>query len=201
MVKPVLPLYFIVFLVFTITQVALGEGSKQLTPGQSGGALTSSTNDKAGYLAHDANFSSPDGTGNHSLSFLKPAGFSRNGATYSKDHRLKIRVRNGGILYFGVRRAIHNKTGNHQNNLKITVRRTNVATGVDDPDYVFTTTLLRDPSSTRSMLLMPNQDGVINTYAEAQAGPNRPAIGGQPAVANGYKPITITNFNSIDYDY
>lgn len=194
-------LYFFLLLLLTTAQVSFGEGSKQLTPGQSGSALTNPANDKAGYLVHDANFPSVDGTGNHSLSFLKPAGYSRNGVTYSKDHRLKIRVRNGGILYFGVRRAIHNRTGNHQNNLKITVRRTNVATGVDDPDFVFTATLLRDPSSTRSMLLMPNQDGVINTYAEAQAGPNRLAIGGQPAVANGYKPLAIYNYNSPDYDY
>ncbi|AKQ44457.1 hypothetical protein TH63_00485 [Rufibacter radiotolerans] len=190
--------------------VSFAEGSKQLTPNQSSAALTDPANDKAGYLAHDANFPSASGVAITSLSFLKPAGFSRNGATYSKDHRLYIRVKAGETLYYGVRRAIHEQTTANQADLIITLRRINAVTGTDDDTYSTSTTLIRNTNSTRGMLLSNTigngkdaiaQSGVIQTPAQALTGPNRPALGGKAAVTSGYAPLTITNNTGVDYDY
>ena len=197
MIKPLqLLIVFLLLIPFTI----YGEGSKQLTPNKSTSPLTNVDNDKSGYLAHDANLPSATGVAISSLSFLKPAGFSRNGATYSKDHRLYIRVKAGERLYYGVRRAIHDQTTANQADLVITLRRTNVATGVDDGTYSTVTTLTRDTRSTRQMLLAA-QYGVIGSAAEAEVGPDRPAIGGKAAVTMGYSSLSIINNTATDYDY
>ncbi|MBC3538939.1 T9SS type A sorting domain-containing protein [Rufibacter sediminis] len=177
-----------------------GEGSKQLTPNASTAALTSTLNDRVGYLAHDANFPSATGVAITSLSFLKPAGFSRNGATYSKDHRLYIRVKAGETLYYGVRRAVHDQTTANQADLTITLRRTSVD-GVDDAGFSQANTLRANTNSTRDMLLVANQNGVIDNATEANNGPNRPARGAFAAVTNGYTPLSITNTTGVDQDY
>ncbi|WP_210486733.1 T9SS type A sorting domain-containing protein [Rufibacter aurantiacus] len=195
----ILRLLVFAFVFFPLTLFA--EGSKQLTPNKSSSALTSPLNDKVGYLAHDANLPSASGVAITSLSFLKPAGFSRNGATYSKDHRLYIRVKAGETLYYGVHRAIHDQTSANQADLTITLRRTNAITGVDDANYSSSSVLRANTSSTRSMLLVANQNGVIDNATEAENGPNRPAIGGRTAVTNGYTPLSITNGTTEDYDY
>ncbi|RNI26228.1 T9SS type A sorting domain-containing protein [Rufibacter latericius] len=187
------------FLLFPF--ITYGEGSKQLTPNRSSSALTSPLNDKAGYLAHDANLPSASGVAITSLSFLKPAGFSRNGATYSKDHRLYIRVKAGETLYYGVRRAVHDQTSANQADLTITLRRTNVATGLDDASYSAANLLKANTNSTRDMLLATNQNGVIENATEANNGPNRVAKGGYAAVTAGYAPLSITNNTTEDYDY
>lgn len=192
---------FLLCLLLFVPLFMYGEGSKQLTPNKSTSALTDPNNDKAGYLAHDANLPSASGVSISSLSFLKPAGYSRNGATYSREHRLYIRVKANETLYYGVHRAIHDQTTANQGNLTITVRRTNAATGVDDAAYSVATTLIRNQNSTRHMLLTANQNGVIDNATEAENGPNRPTIGGKLAVTNGYTPLTITNNTSVDYDY
>ncbi|MGV3639281.1 MAG: hypothetical protein ACO1NZ_02105, partial [Adhaeribacter sp.] len=194
-----LHLLFIFLVSFSLA--VFGEGSKQLTPGQNNTALTDPGNDRSGYLAHDANLPSATGVGISSLSFLKPAGFSRNGATYSKDHRLYIRVKAGETMYYGVHRAIHDQTTANQGNLTITVRRTNAATGVDDAGYSYAVTLTRNTSSTRQMLLTANQNGVIDNATEAANGPNRGAIGGKAAITNGYSPLSVTNNTGADQDY
>ncbi|TXK52845.1 hypothetical protein FVR03_00280 [Pontibacter qinzhouensis] len=193
-------LHFLFLGLLLLPLTLLGEGSKQLTPNLNSLALTNPGNDRAGYLAHDANFPSASGVGITSLSFLKPAGFSRNGATYSRDHRLYIRVKNGERMYYGVRRAIHDQTSANQANLTITLRRTNAATGVDDPNYSYSVTLNANINSTRAMLLLTNQAGVINTPALALAGPTRPAIG-QASAVSGYNPLMINNNTGTDYDY
>ncbi|WP_190277555.1 T9SS type A sorting domain-containing protein [Adhaeribacter rhizoryzae] len=198
-------LRLLLLLVAFIPFQVLAEGSKQLTPNKSTSALTDPNNDKSGYLAHDANLPSASGVSISSLSFLKPAGFSRNGATYSKDHRLYIRVKAGESMYYGVHRAIHDQTSASQGKLVITIRRTNAATGVDDAAYSVSTTLNNDLASTRGMLLVANQFGVIDNATEADNGPNRGSIGGKPAVTTGYTPLVINNniVNgvAIDYDY
>ncbi|WP_192823136.1 T9SS type A sorting domain-containing protein [Rufibacter sp. LB8] len=190
------------FALLLLPLTVLGEGSKQLTPNTTGTAsyaLTDPRNTRAGYLAHDANFPTATGVAITSLSFLKPSGFSRNGATYSRDHRLYIRVKAGERLFYGVHRAIHDQTQANQANLILTVRRTNAATGVDDGTFVQANTLLANTSSTRDMLLVANQNGVINTAAEAEAGPNR-SINGK-SVNTGYRPLSIYNDTNVDYDY
>ncbi|WP_210466677.1 T9SS type A sorting domain-containing protein [Rufibacter roseolus] len=195
----VLRLLVFAFAFFPLTLFA--EGSKQLTPNKSSSALTSPLNDKVGYLAHDANLPSASGVAITSLSFLKPAGFSRNGATYSKDHRLYIRLKAGETLYYGVHRAIHDQTSANQADLTLTLRRTNVATGIDDASWSQANTLEANTKSTRDMLLVANQNGVIDDATEAENGPNRPALGGKAAVTNGYTPLSITNNTGTDYDY
>ncbi|PSR51963.1 hypothetical protein AHMF7605_29070 [Adhaeribacter arboris] len=190
------------FLIFTwllLPFILYGEGSKQLTPNKSAAALTSTLNDKAGYLAHDANLPSATGVAITSLSFLKPTGFSRNGATYSKDHRLYIRVKAGERLFYGVHRAIHDQTNANQANLTITLRRTNAATSVDDATFSQANTLTANTTSTRDMLLVANQNGVIDNATEAENGPNR-SINGK-TVTNGYTPLSIYNNTAVDYDY
>ncbi|KAA3436100.1 T9SS type A sorting domain-containing protein [Rufibacter hautae] len=194
-------LRLLVFAFIILPFTLFAEGSKQLTPNKSSSALTSPLNDKVGYLAHDANLPSASGVAITSLSFLKPAGFSRNGATYSKDHRLYIRVKAGETLYYGVHRAIHDQTSANQTDLTITLRRTNAITGVDDASYSSSSVLRANTSSTRDMLLVANQSGVIDNATEAENGPNRPALGGKPAVTNGYSPLSITNSTTEDYDY
>jgi len=104
-------------------------------------------------------------------------------------------------LYYGVRRAIHDQTTANQADLIITLHRTNVATGVDDGTYSTSTTLTRDTRSTRQMLLTANQNGVIDSLAEAEIGPNRISIGGKAAVTTSYTPLSIINNTTTDYDY
>ena len=194
-------LLLLVSFLLLVSCYLFAEGSKQLTPNNSSSPLTDSNNDKAGYLAHDANFPSAAGVSISSLSFLKPTGFSRNGATYSKDHRLYIRVKAGETLYYGVHRTIHEQTTANQSDLIITMRRTIAATGADDAVYSVSNTLTRSNNSTRQMLLNTNQNGVIDNATQANVGPNRGVIGGKAAVTTGYAPLTITNNTSTDYDY
>ncbi|GAA4306069.1 hypothetical protein GCM10023183_20890 [Nibribacter koreensis] len=175
-----------------------GEGSKQLTPNLSTAALTDPNNDKAGYLAHDANFPSASGVSITSLSFLKPAGFSRNGATFSADHRLLIRVKSGERLFYGVRRAIHDQTTANQGDLTITIRR--AANSTDQVGTIVqTTTLARNQSSTRHMLLA-TQAGVIGNATQANAGP-RFSLNGTVINNAGYDPLGFINNTGADQDY
>ncbi|PSR53278.1 hypothetical protein AHMF7605_06905 [Adhaeribacter arboris] len=188
-------LFLLCVLLITTIHGTFGEGSRQLTPGQSTSALTDPNNDKAGYLAHDANLASATGIAVSSLSFLKPAGFSRNGATYSKDHRLYIRVKAGETLYYGVHRTTHDQGTGNQAALTITVRRMNPANGTDDVNPVAATTLTNNTASTRDMLLTTPQRGVIANATEAANGPDRGSI------TAGYTPLSVTNSTTIDYDY
>ncbi|MBC3541806.1 T9SS type A sorting domain-containing protein [Rufibacter sediminis] len=188
-------LFVLLLLPFTM----YGEGSKQLTPNRSTAVLTDPANDKAGYLAHDANFPSASGVAITSLSFLKPAGFSRNGATFSADHRLLIRVKNGERLMYGVRRAIHDQTTSNQGDLTITIRRAASSSDVTGI-LVQQTTLTRNQTSTRQMLLNTNQAGVIATPAQALAGPTF-MQSGTTRNSGGYSPLTVTNNTGADQDY
>ncbi|WP_205501584.1 T9SS type A sorting domain-containing protein [Rufibacter psychrotolerans] len=188
-------LFALLLLPFTM----YGEGSKQLTPNRSTSALTSPLNDKAGYLAHDANFPSASGVSITSLGFLKPYGFTRNGSTYSTDHRLYIRVKNGERLMYGVRRAVHDQTSASQSDLIITIRR-----AASPSDQVGTivqqTTLLRNRYSTRSMLLQTGQAGVITNATEVSIGPEF-SLNGSTRNAGGYTPLTFINGTGSDQDY
>ncbi|MFB9865382.1 hypothetical protein [Rufibacter immobilis] len=195
--KQKLLLSFFALLLLPLTM--FGEGSKQLTPNRSTAGLTDPANDKVGYLAHDANFPSASGVAITSLSFLKPAGFSRNGATFSADHRLLIRVKNGERLMYGVRRAIHDQTTSNQGDLVITVRYAASSSDVAGT-IARQTTLLRNQSSTRQMLLNTNQAGVIATPAQALAGPTF-TQSGTTRNSGGYTPLLITNNTGADRDY
>ncbi|MEJ8802336.1 T9SS type A sorting domain-containing protein [Pontibacter sp. H249] len=197
--KEILRLTFILALLFP--QLLYAEGSKNLTPNRAGSTtdLTNPNNTRSGYLAHDANFPSASGVSITSLGFLKPAGFSRNGATFSTDHRLYIRVKAGEHLLYGVRRAIHDQTSANQADLTITIRRATVSTGVVG-EVVRQTTLTRNQNSTRHMLLNTNQSGVIATPEQASEGP-RFSIGSTQYNSGGYNALSITNNTGADQDY
>ncbi|GAB3814530.1 hypothetical protein GCM10028895_07720 [Pontibacter rugosus] len=160
------------------------EGSKQLTPNSNNLALTDPNNTRAGFLSHDANFASNTGVGPTSLSFLKSPGFNYNGATYSEDHRLYVKVKPGERLHFGVHRTTHDQGTGNQGNLNITVKYRDANGTIVT---VNTYTLTANTSSTRAMLLVDGQAGVISTAAQATAGPNR------SGVTNGYPSISIAS--------
>ncbi|NDK54445.1 T9SS type A sorting domain-containing protein [Pontibacter fetidus] len=170
----------------------LAEGSKNLTPNSSGSStdLTNPNNSRAGYLAHDANFASAAGVGPTSLSFLKSPGYNYNGATYSPDHRLYVRVLPGESIHFGVHRTTHDQGTGNQNDLTITVRYRSIdGTELTAGSH----TLTRNKSSQRQMLLN-QQKGVIDNAAQALAGPD------DLAGAAGYNSIAYTNNGSTYLD-
>lgn len=191
-------LRLLVFALLLLPFTMYGEGSKQLTPNKSTATLTSTLNDKAGYLAHDANFPSATGVAITSLSFLKPYGFTRNGSAYSDDHRLTIRVKAGEYLLYGVHRTIHDQTTANQADLVLTVRRPSAT----DPAGIIVqqTTLTRNQNSTRHMLLNTNQAGVIDDASQSSIGPSY-TWSGVARNTGGYQPLIITNNTGADQDY
>ncbi|WP_305009824.1 T9SS type A sorting domain-containing protein [Hymenobacter mellowenesis] len=156
----------------------LAEGSKQLTPNTNPSvALTDPANTRSGYLSHDDN--SPAAV---SLGFLKPSTWvGPGGDAFSEDYRLYVHLEPNEVLYYGVHRNI--RTGAAaavvQSDLILTLRY-----GSGAGNVVQTTTLARNTASTNQALLLA-QNGVINTAAEALAGP-------QPN-AGGYAPLVYTN--------
>ncbi|AMM51273.1 hypothetical protein TH61_08945 [Rufibacter sp. DG15C] len=193
------PVLLALIVLFLLPLTMHGEGSKQLTPNLSTAALTDPNNDKAGYLAHDANFPSASGVSITSLSFLKPSGFSRNGATFSSDHRLLIRVKSGERLFYGVRRAIHDQAGTaNQDDLIITIRR--AASSTDQVGVIVQrTTLTNNTNSTNDMLLNA-QNGVIGTAAQVNVGPKH-TTNGRAYNTTGYDPLGFLNDTGADQDY
>ncbi|MHA6246293.1 T9SS type A sorting domain-containing protein [Pontibacter sp. CAU 1760] len=182
--KRILHLGFL--LLFLLPLLALAEGSKQLTPNTAGSPtnLTDHNNTRAGYLAHDANFAANTGVAPTSLSFLKQAGFSYNGATYSKEHRMYVRVLAGEQLHYGVHRTIHDQGSGNQGDLIISVKYRRL----DGTEVtVSSTTLSRNQNSTRHMLLTDGQAGVIRDAAQALAGPV------YKAGTSGYTSLSVTN--------
>ncbi|RIJ41670.1 CARDB domain-containing protein [Pontibacter oryzae] len=177
----------------------LAEGSKQLTPNNSTLALTDPGNDRSGYLAHDANYAVGTGVAPTSLGFLKPYGFTRNGSTYSEDHRLYVRLKPNETLYYGVRRAQHDQgSGNHAD-LTIDLRYITAASGRTGA-LASSKTLTADINSTRHMGLVAGA-GVIGNKTQVNNGPNRPARGTFAAVTNGYSPLSYTNTTGSTQDF
>jgi hypothetical protein len=120
------------------------EGSKNLTPSQTGAANAANT--FVGYLQHDDGANSED--------FMKP------GAT--DEQRLYVRINAGEQLFYGVRR-IQTNAGANQNDLIITIRD-------NAGNIVAQNTLARDAGSPNQSTLLA-QAGVIGSHAEAAAGP------------------------------
>ncbi|WP_299822038.1 T9SS type A sorting domain-containing protein [uncultured Pontibacter sp.] len=180
---------------FLIPYVAVSEGSKNLTPNTTGTTtdLTNPGNTRAGFLAHDANFASAAGVGPTSLSFLKSPGFNYNGATYSPDHRLYVRVLPGETLHFGVHRTSHDQGTGNQGDLNINVRYRN-ADGLGAEMSAGVVTLRRNTNSARHSELITSQAGVIGSAAQAAAG---------PAVLNplGYQSLSIRNTLTVPLDF
>ncbi|MEJ8756560.1 T9SS type A sorting domain-containing protein [Pontibacter sp. H259] len=188
--------YLFLLLVFAPLFV-LAEGSRNLTPNTAGSPtnLSDPNNTRAGFLTHDANFASAAGVGPTSLSFLKSPGYSYNGATYSADHRLYVRVLPGETVHFGVHRIAHDQgTGNqNQNDLNITVKYKNV--DGSGPEVNFQTYRLnRNTNSTRQAELLNTQAGVIDNALQASYGP-------AALNPNGYQSLGILNNsnNAVDF--
>ena len=134
-----------IFFLFSISFSASAEGSKNLTPANTG--VANGVNQFIGYLQHD--------DGGNSGAFLKPGA--------AANFRLYIRVKAGEILYYGVRRRATN-SGGDQGDLTLTLRD-------NAGNIVQNTTLNRDAGSFRESTLNA-QAGVIGTYAQAAAGPS-----------------------------
>ncbi|MBF9141545.1 T9SS type A sorting domain-containing protein [Hymenobacter properus] len=170
---------------------AWAEGSKNLTPGTNTDALTATTNDRTGFLVHDSDVAS--GGIDVSYGFLKPASWTSTaaGSSFSPDQRLYIRLLPGEKLSYGVNRTapLTSLTGAAAayQDLMITLRY-----GTGDGTIVDQKTLTRASTTTNTYQLLTTQAGVINSYAQATAGP-----GG----ANGYVPLTYVNNTGATQDF
>lgn len=149
--------------------LAFAEGSKNVTPSSSGNA--NGENTFIGYLQHD------DGT--NSGNFFKPEA--------SESERVYAYIRDGEVLYYGFRRRQTNSGGTF-GDLVVTIRN---AAGV----LVQRDTIFANQSSTGNVLLQTGQNGVIESYAEAAAGPAA-IVGG-----SGYNAISFENTTGVNQDF
>ncbi|WKN46314.1 T9SS type A sorting domain-containing protein [Tunicatimonas pelagia] len=153
------------------------EGSKNLTPNNTGS--TSGSNQFIGYLQHD--------DGDNSGDFFKPGA--------SDTERVYIYISNGETLYYGFRRRQTNENDNLGTadpdifgDLVVTIRDN--AGNIVQRDTIFA-----DRTSPRNRLFRTAQDGVIESYAQAAAGPS--AVVG----ASGYRAISYTNNTGLSEDF
>lgn len=145
----------------------LAEGSKNLTPSNTGTATGSNT--FIGYLVHSSGL-----VGN----FLQ--------ADAPAAERTYIRINNGETLYWGLRRI--SSFGTNQEDLTIVLYE-------NDGTIAASWTLTNDDGSPNRATFNTPQTGVIETYAEATAGPE--AIVG----ASGYDAQSYTNNTGSDQDF
>ncbi|GEM_PF-3358529 len=151
--------------------LANAEGGKNLTPTNVGGSGTGS-NQYIGYLQN--------GDGTNSLSFLAPQGESG----YNVDHRLKVRMKAGETLYYGLQR----QTG-EGNTVRIQFRR------LDNNTVVHYTNITATGTSLNAGV------GVIASYARMVAGPQQIVGAGTGYNAAQYTPAAgvIPSGGYIDF--
>ncbi|MEQ8550141.1 MAG: T9SS type A sorting domain-containing protein [Cyclobacteriaceae bacterium] len=125
-------------------------------------------NGDRGYLQHD--------DGGNSNNFLKSNGVA--------EDRLYVYVKDGERLYYGLRRIVTNTGGDH-GDLTILLYDS-------DNNLVSSQTILRDQASTNDATFQSPQDGVIDSKAEALAGP-RAVVGGA-----GYRALSYLNNTGTD---
>ncbi|WP_456462320.1 T9SS type A sorting domain-containing protein [Reichenbachiella sp.] len=145
----------------------LAEGSKNLTPSNTGTATGANT--FIGYLVHSSGL-----VGN----FLQ--------ADAPVAERTYIRINNGETLYWGLRRI--SSFGTNQEDLTVVLYE-------NDGTIAASWTLTNDDGSPNQATLNTPQTGVIETYAEAAAGPE--AVVG----ASGYDAQSYTNNTGSDQDF
>ena len=178
---------------------AHGEGSKNLTPNTAGTSTypynsvswSNASNKFVGFLQTDDNNILTGGQ-NNSRSFMKPMGPYLtapggliDGAAFDANERLFVHLKKNEVLYYGLHR---NQAGaNIGRDLVVTVR---YGTGVGTIGKQ--TTLL----TTGTTHVLQPQAGVINTPAEATAGPKR---NGFPV--GGYNPLVYTNTTGAEQDF
>ncbi|WP_146900894.1 hypothetical protein [Adhaeribacter aerolatus] len=93
-------LQLLVFFLLSIPVRIYAEDVKQLTPNRITSALADLSNDKAGYLAHNANFNSVSGICISSLRFLNPAGFRHYGALNGNNYRQYMGLQPDEIMHY-----------------------------------------------------------------------------------------------------
>ena len=147
-------------------QTSLAEGSKNLTPYKNGGNA-SGTNDYVGYLQHDA--------GTNSNDFLKPGA--------PDNEKMYVIVKPGETLYYGLQRIYSyywNQYG-YKANLRVRLK-----TFYGGTTYSLQSTILSADAGSNHGLDM-TQSGVIDSYAQALAGPQ------QAGFTGGYDALSWTN--------
>lgn len=165
---------FVLFSFLLIPFLSLAEGSKNLTPSFTGTEATA--NNFVGYLMHDQEF----GTSGNFLN-----------AAASADERLYIHVKAGETVYMGFRRIL--PLTNFQigagtfGNATLTLRE-------NDGTLINTFDFTADAGTTQSAGFVSGT-GVIESYAEALAGPS--AVVG----VSGYDAISYTNITGSDQDF
>jgi hypothetical protein len=183
----------LLLLMALVPGMVLAEGSKNLTPRNSGGSSpTDRTNTIVGYLQHDDNGDVVNGVMTvNSSSFLKPSTFRRFGG-FKEDHRLYIHVKAGETLYYGVRRTpTNNSSSGSQRDLFLTLRY-----GAGAGTVVKQDKLARDVSSPGQSVLSSGQAGVIETPEQVLNGPNISNVR-----TNGYNPLVYVNDTGQDQDF
>lgn len=142
-------------------QFAFAEGGKNLTPANTG--TPTGVNQFIGYLQN--------GDANNSLSFLSAPGET----DYNADHILRIKVKSGETVYWGLQRidAVGNQNAN--GTVRIQLRRLDNNTVVQTTNLASASGVALDPAA-----------GVIADYSNMVAGPS--AIVG----AAGYNAISYT---------
>ncbi|MFD2787185.1 T9SS type A sorting domain-containing protein [Hymenobacter rubripertinctus] len=170
------------------------EGSRELTPNTSGTTanLTLATNTRAGYLTHD--FNNIVAGQYQSQGFLKPSSWS--GGTnrpFSADYRLRVRLKAGETLFYGVHRIASAAGSGNQNDLILTLKYNSGATETQAQS----TTLARNTGSSRQTELLA-APGVITNAAQVQAGPQ---VTGTASASTGYNPLIYTNNTGADRDF
>ncbi|WP_422359043.1 T9SS type A sorting domain-containing protein [Reichenbachiella sp.] len=143
------------------------EGSKNLTPSNTG--TGAGTNTFVGYLVHSS------GLVGDFLQADAPAA-----------ERTYIRINNGETLYWGLRRI--SSFGTNQEDLTVVLYE-------NDGTIAGSWTLTNDDGSTNRATFNTPQTGVIESYAEATAGPE--AVVG----ASGYDAQSYTNNTGSDQDF
>lgn len=166
--RPLLVICVVSLVLFSFS--AFAEGSKNLAPNTSGGTATG-TNDFVGYLEHDAVFG---GGSFNTTNFFDPQA--------PVNERVKIYMRNGETLYWGLHR-IPTGDGNANQQLTVALFRDGDTPGVDTP--VATWLLDDNEATTNNASFFAGAAGVIDSEAEAAAGPSAVA-GGSGYNANSY---------------
>ncbi len=169
------------FAVFVcIPCLLFSEGSKNLNPNSSGGVATG-TNDFIGYLEHDAVFG---GGAFNSTNFFDPQA--------PVNERVKIYIRDGETLYWGLRRIVMTAGASTHQQLTVALFEEGATPGVDTP---VATWLLDDDEGTTDNATFVAGAGVIQTAAQALAGPST-IVGG-----SGYNAASYTNNTGSDQDF
>lgn len=150
----------------------LAEGSKNLTPSNTGTAT--GTNTFIGYLEHDTNAGGID-----TRTFFDPQA--------PVDERVYVYMKDGETLYWGLNRI---DVGSTNQDLTVALFEFGDTPGVETPVSTWSLSASANPNE----FTFVDGPGVIHTYAEAAAGPSI-------LVGGGYDANSYTNNTGTDQDF